>query len=142
MGVSGNRITIRNMLEIRADNTIAVPGCEPISSLTSNSLAENMDCRGPVIDLATALEVIPGSTVVMMDNGGGALGTIRRFFVLPDGPPPSPANCEEGAAICRTDWYAIMKENARQITSETDEVQQSVDDICNFFSLHNRSDIL
>lgn len=144
MAISSS-ITIRNRLEIRPDNTIQVPGCEPISSLSSNTLAANMDCVGTVIDLDVALEKLPGSTVVMIYNGGGALATIRRFFVLPDGPPPSPAVCNSldanGNTTCRTDWYKIMKENARSIT-DVETTEPTIDSICNFFSLRNRSEIL
>jgi hypothetical protein len=145
MSVSGDKITIQNKLEIHADNTISVPGCEPISSLSSNTLMINMQAsgyRGPVIGLQEALALIPGSTVEMMYNSGGALGTIRRFFVLPYGPPPSPGYCSDGQPICRPDWYKILKDNARSTTAAEEETSQSVDDICNFFSLQNKSGIL
>lgn len=148
MPISGNTITIRNVLEVRPDNTILIPGNEPISSLTSNTLAANMINKGSVIGLAEALILMPGSRVEHIYNGGGALGTIRRVLVMPDGPPPSPGNCntakpgEDPIPICRKDWYQILRDNAKMTGQLESEKPPTVDGICNFFSLKNRSDIL
>lgn len=141
MSVSGHTITIANMIEIRPDNTIMIPGCEPISSLTSPTLAANMKIKGSVIDVAQALRLIPGSRITSIYNGGGALGTIRRFFILPDGPPPSPGRCSDSPDVpaCRPDWYAILKENATPITP-TSQIPMTRPG-CDFFTLRDRSEI-
>lgn len=143
MSVSGHTITIKNLIEIRPDNTIMIPGCEPISSLTSPTLAANMNFKGSVIDLHQALSLIPGSTITSIYNGGGALGTIRRFFVLPDGPPPSPANCSDNPEIpiCRKDWYGILRENATPIAPSS-QVPTTSKGGCEFFTLRDRSEIM
>lgn len=101
-------IVVRNKLEVRPDNTIQVPGCEPTSSLTSTGLLRSLNCNASIIPLADALALIPGSRIVrtMMPRGQASTGI---FFELPAGPPPNGFNCD-----CNVeDYYKILRDNAR-----------------------------
>lgn len=126
-------ISIKNKLEVLAGNKILVPGCEPVSAFTSNSLAENRECSATVVDLADALEAIAGSTVIYMSNPR------RKFFVLPDGPPPSPDSC--GASCLREDWYQKLRDIGGEIAVDNLGCDtkygrpRSVGEICSAFPL-------
>ena len=103
-------INIANKLEVLFGNKLLVVGCEPVSAFTSTALAVNRDCGASVIDLADALEAIPGSTVVAWVNPR------RLFFVLPDGPPPkygcAPVSCKT------TDYYEILREIGKETSAD------------------------
>ena len=123
-------IKIQNRLEILRGQKILVPGCEPTSSFSSPSLAENRDCKVTVVDLADAIAAIPDATIVSWGNPR------TRFFVLPDGPPPSPDNCKD--CNVRTDWYQLLRDIGEVI--EVDNVFNnkppiSVGEICDAFPL-------
>jgi len=92
-------IKIANKLEIKRGNVIQVPGCEPLSAVTSFTLLTSNDCQNTQVTLEDALDAIPGSTVEM------TLNPKTRYFVFPDGPPP-----QFGCTIqyCN-DWYAILR---------------------------------
>tara|TARA_R100001244_G_scaffold25113_3_gene25497 strand:+ start:3372 stop:3776 length:405 start_codon:yes stop_codon:yes gene_type:complete len=128
-------ISIKNKIEVLAGNKILVPGCEPVSAFTSNSLAENRDCNATVVDLADALEAVTGSTVIYMSNPR------RKFFVLPDGPPPSPDIC--GQSSCkREDWYQKLRDIGSEIgvdnlscNNARLDKPRSVGEICSAFPL-------
>jgi hypothetical protein len=94
-------ITIANKLAVRAGNIISIPGCEPLSGFSSNTLAANMSCKSSVITLGAALEAIPGSTVEMSFNPK------MFYFVLPEGPPTvfGCNTCDSGI-----DWYQILRD--------------------------------
>ena len=96
-------INIANKLEVRAGNIISIPGCEPLSEFSSNTLAANMSCKSSVITLGAALEAIPGSTVEIHFNPKGF------YFVLPEGPPTlwGCNDCNSGI-----DWYQILRDAA------------------------------
>ena len=129
------KVTIKNLLEVLPGNIILVPGCEPISAFTSPTLAANMDCKASTITLATALEVCPGSTITRWPMSGGFY--VKRFFVLPDG-PPTPVGCEETSPACQVDWYQILRDNADGIGAQNDDTankEMTVDQICELFSL-------
>jgi hypothetical protein len=101
-------IRVRNKLEVRPGGVIAVPGCEPVSSLTGTALLEALDCNASIIPLEDALTLIPGSRVVRTLLPGGQNGT-GLFFELPEGPPPDGNECG-----CRVvDYYQILRDNAR-----------------------------
>jgi hypothetical protein len=134
MPVSSHTISIQNLLEVRPGNVILVPGCEPTSAFTSDSLNINRECNASVISLEAAMEAIPGSTIRFMANGGFGLG-VRRFLVLPEGPPPSPADCNDDAPACRTDWYEVLRQNSETVAEEESETPLTVDDICEVFPL-------
>jgi len=141
MPISSHTITIQNRLEILPGDVITVPGCEPVSAFTSPTLAANRECNGTIIPLATAKEVIPGYSIVTMKNWGHQLGT-RRFFVLPSGPPPSPNKCNVGARQCVVDWYQILRDNAEPLPDNCgDDAPQTVDQMCDAFSLNTRCGI-
>lgn len=97
-----DRFEIRNKIAVLPNNKILVPGCEPTSAFTSTTLAENRDCKAAVVDLADALDAVPGSTVIYMSNPR------RKFFVLPNGPPPSPEKCSGRCDI--EDWYQKLRD--------------------------------
>jgi len=103
---------IQNRLRIWAGNIIAVPGNEPISTVTHVSNYQynpyvttllNCDyCSHVYISVKKALEVIPGSYVTIVSN------RYMRYFVLPSGPPPDyKCPCD-----FVNDWYKIMRDNA------------------------------
>ena len=127
-------IKIQNKIEVLAGNKILVPGCEPISAFTSTSLAENRDCKASVVDLADALEVIPGSTVIYMSNPR------RKFFVLPDGPGPSPDICRMVDCTVE-DWYQKLRDISSDVSVDTINScktmggPKSVGEICSSFPL-------
>ncbi len=132
-------ITIQNRLEIRPGNIIMVPGCEPISAFTSVTLANNSECIGTIISLETAKAVIPGWTIVAIQNGGSTFGS-RRFFVLPDGPPPQPG-CS-GTKACQVDWYQILRDNAQPMTSSgSSESDNATCNPCDLFTINKKCGI-
>lgn len=99
-------ITIKNKLEIKAGQKVQIPGCEPISSLTSLELAREISCPcGSLIDVKDVLRLVPGSKVVRVFDLAGVIGT-GYFIELPNGPPPDGNDCPNG---CFPDWYKIMK---------------------------------
>lgn len=110
-------IFIRNKLEIQPGNVIKVPGCEPTSSLTSDTLSRNLKCNASVIPVEDVLELIPGSRIVRVLSPFGQSGT-GMFVELPAGPPGTGNNCP---ADCLTDWYAILRANARNLEQEDDD---------------------
>lgn len=97
----GNTITIANKLEVLLGNVIIVPGCEPVTDITSTTLAANMQCKTSVIKLEDALCAVPGSTLEFQKNPR------RLFFVLPSGPPTHPG-CD--ACNSQPDWYALLRD--------------------------------
>lgn len=106
-------INITNKLEVKPGNVIQVPGCEPISELSSNTLSANRDCNSSIITLGAALAAIPGSTVEIAYNP-------KRFlFVLPEGPPT-----EFGCNSCDSgiDWYQILRDAADPSQPQTPDV--------------------
>ena len=127
-------IKIQNKIAVLGGNKILVPGCEPTSAFSSPTLAENRDCNAAVVDLADALEAIPGSTVVYMSNPR------RKFFVLPDGPPPSPDICK--MINCnREDWYQKLRDISANVSVDNlldcnkSNKPLSVGEICSAFPL-------
>ncbi len=108
-------IEIRNKLEILAGNLVQIPGCEPISSV-SDTLASNLRCNSSVISVEDVLALIPGSRIVRVFVSRGHSGT-GLFIELPNGPPANAGECPQP---CGTDWYGLLKENARsRIEEET-----------------------
>lgn len=91
---------IANKLEIRRGGYILVPGCEPLSNLTSLKLLEQAPCQNTYVLLEDALEAIPDAIIEITYNPH------TRWFVLPSGPPPQ-YGCAE--TDC-TDWYEILRQ--------------------------------
>lgn len=91
---------IRNKIEIKRGGFIQVPGCEPLSDLTSNTLLANFKCKNTIVTLEQAMAAIPDATIETTYN------PTTNWFVLPDG-PPSKFGCE---GLCQNnDWYAILR---------------------------------
>lgn len=125
-------ITIRNRLEVLRGNKILVPGCEPTSAFSSSTLAENRDCKVTVVDLADALEAIPGSTVIFWRNPR------TRFFVLPSGPPPTPDDCRDDC-VRQPDFYQLLRDIGEEVDAPTDSGKRfstSVGQICEAFTMN------
>lgn len=117
-------IKIRNRLEVLLGAKVLVPGCEPTSAFTSTTLAENRECGASVVDLADALEAIPGSTVQAQVNPR------RLFFVLPEG-PPARFGCRDTSKI--TDFYQILRDIGIPVEEE-EEQRDDLSEICQSFS--------
>lgn len=115
-------INIANKLTVLPGNIILIPGCEPLSELSSLSLSANINCKSSVITLAAALEAIPGSTVEILSNPKSF------FFVLPEGPPTTPGcnSCDSGV-----DWYQIL----RDATTPTQPQEPDVPGPCDPFAM-------
>lgn len=101
-------IRIGNKLEVKRGNVIQVPGCEPLSAVTSYVLLANNECANTQVTLEDALDAIPGSFVQILLNPRTLL------FVLPDG-PPSQFGC--ATEYCN-DWYGILREVGEPILEE------------------------
>jgi hypothetical protein len=96
-------ITVRNKLEVHPGNNITIPGCEPVSSLTSTGLLKELQCSSSVIPVKDVLRAIPGSKLVKLTSPTGQPGT-GWWLELPSGPPPDGQSCD-----CVPDWYSILK---------------------------------
>lgn len=105
-------IRIANKLEVKRGNVIQVPGCEPLSAVTSFTLLANNPCANTQVALADALDAIPGSSVQIL------LNPRTLVFVLPDG-PPSQYGC---ATETCNDWYAILRELGEPVPEEEDQL--------------------
>lgn len=116
--------SIHLQLEIRADNKIMVPGCEPSSALSSRTLSAYMTrygCGAAIVDLDVALAAIPGSYVKYGNNFN--IGRSLKWFVLPAIDISCPCNKYP-------DYYRILKDIA---TIELPE--ESSYDSCNVNSM-------
>lgn len=67
-------------------------------------------CKSALIDLKTALEIIPGSKVIFLDNYG-TLGTTQKLFAL----PPVGLGCP-----CQSyeDYYKMLRDASHEATPE------------------------
>lgn len=98
-------VTHQYQLEVKGNNKVLVPGCEPTSSLSSRTLsaylAAGAGCKNALVDLNAALAAIPGSFVKYGINFNK--GVRQRWFVLPPIGPTCP---------CQTyiDYYNILKQ--------------------------------
>ena len=128
-------IEIRNRLRIYEGNILMIMGCEPISVVTHISNYQynpdvttltnhfNEICPSSFITLAKAMEAIPEATVYYGHDRAS------RWFILPDGPPPS------DTCPCRqmSDWYAILRANADSPIL-TDSQKKEITADCSAFS--------
>lgn len=96
-------IAISIKLQVLPGNLIMVPGSEPSTSLTSTNMEAQMRAAGvqvpAVVDLAAALEAIPGSRVIFMKNTSSP---VQKFLELPS---------QEITCPCQgnVDYYAILR---------------------------------
>jgi hypothetical protein len=97
-------VTHQYQLEVRGNNKVLVPGCEPTSALSSRTLSAYMalgqGCKNALVDLKTALAAIPGSSVKYGINFNK--GVRQKWFVLPPIEPTCPCTSY-------TDYYDILK---------------------------------
>lgn len=96
--------TISHQLEVTPGNKILVPGCEPTSALTSDTLNRLQDCNAAIVDVYVALNAIPGSYLKFGHNFNRG-NTRQKWFVLPPIDPSCPC-------VKYDDYYAILKEVA------------------------------
>lgn len=112
------RITQELQLEVRGNNKVLVPGCEPTSSLSSKALSAYMaagkSCKNALVDLNDALQAIPGSYVKYGHNYNK--GVRQKWYVL----PPIEYNCPCEAHV---DYYDIL----RNIPGSETPVQEAFD---------------
>lgn len=109
------RIEVKNRLEVLPGGIINIPGCEPVSAFSSNTLSINLSgsgCKASVISVEDALNAIPEARLVRVFKPRGFPGT-GLFFELPSGPPPDGNDCNCPRSM--TDYYKILKENATPI---------------------------
>jgi len=106
-----NPIIIKNRLQV-IRKYLKVPGNEPLSEQTTRSLSISMIGTNSYIDVYKALELIPGSRLILVHNGGPTAGSYGQdmFFELPEGPPPNGNQCP---ACATEDWYKILRDVAR-----------------------------
>ena len=107
--------TLQYTLNVLATNMMIVPGCEPTSELTSDTLSRALDCGRAVVNVYDALAAIPGSTIKFMPDASGG-GTRRKIFVL----PPIDLTCP---CAQYDDYYKILK----MLAKEEAPVQESYD---------------
>ena len=97
-------VTYQHQLEVRGNNKILIPGCEPTSSLTSKTLSAYMasgkSCKNALVDLNDALAAIPGSSVKFGVNFNK--GVRQKWFVL----PPIDTSCPCDSHL---DYYEILR---------------------------------
>ena len=106
-------IVIELKLEVIGPDTIIVPGCEPLSSLTSPTLARWSTCRHATVKLADAMAAIPGSRIEFQINNGMSNGGTKKWFIL----PPFDVSCP-----CKTlpDYYKILRDLEPSVEDDSD----------------------
>ena len=109
-------IYIEHKLDVMGEDRIIVPGCEPTSAVTSNTLARWNECGSATVSLADALEAIPGSSVRYQINNGESGGVRKRWFVLP-------AYCSACRPGCNSipDYHQMLRDLAKQEPDEEPE---------------------
>lgn len=96
-------IELNRYLEIIPPNKVRIPGCEPVSTITSTEMAKQIReqglCTASLIDLEDALKAIPNAEVVMVTN----FGPPRRMLLKL---PSEGTNCP-----CQSieDWYNLLR---------------------------------
>lgn len=77
-------------------------------------------CKASIISVWDALEAIPGSRIVFMDNFG-TLGTTQKLFELPPITPECPCQSYD-------DYYKILRDLGREATE--DEIEEMMINNC------------
>tara|TARA_R110000751_G_scaffold60240_2_gene125894 strand:- start:332 stop:802 length:471 start_codon:yes stop_codon:yes gene_type:complete len=129
MGLSDIKISYK--LEILPNNKIMVPGCEPSSAITSDTLARFKRCSNVFITLENALTSLPGSYVVIGHNWGEG-NRRQKWLVLPE---IEPGCNDKGPDICNpyNDFYEILRLNASsdsEVTSSFDACEVNGQGFC------------
>jgi hypothetical protein len=104
-------LIIKNKLEV-VGSMVKVPGFEPLSEQTTNSLSIALQGASTYISLDKAMALIPGSKLLITYNGGPTAGSFghNMFLELPSGPPPDGNSCPSN---CIRDYYKILRDAAR-----------------------------
>lgn len=108
-------INIKNRLEVKAGNIVLIPGCEPISDVSSLGLQRNIHCKASVIPVKDVLRLIPGSKLILLAMRPAGTLNPGSYIELPSGPPQDGNTCP---APCLQDWYQILKDNVPQPEEE------------------------
>lgn len=99
-------ITISLQLEVQANNKVFIPGCEPVSSISSKTLASYMAkcdyCENPMVDVDLILEEIPG-TYLKLGNNFGRGNMRQKWLVFPSLQVGCPCGSYDN-------WYERLKE--------------------------------
>lgn len=103
-------ICFNRALEVIGTNQVPVPGCEPTSAMSSDTLARFNECGCAIVPLSAALEAIPGSTIRYGCNSGG--GIRKKWFVFPE-------ECSECPCETVEDYYAILRTLCREPETQT-----------------------
>lgn len=121
-------VEVSFQLQILADDTIIIPGCEPTSALSSATLSYSIalnGCEHPKIPVKLVLEKIPGTSVKYGWNFN--LGYNQTWLVF----PPYLASCP---CPDRPDWYSMLRCIAKDIEEPVvqDKTCDVIDnDFCN-----------
>ena len=122
-------ILIEHIMNVIHGDLILVPGCEPISTVTSTTLEaelrEKEICSGSVVALQDVLDAIPGTRVVIGMNWGNL--SVQKFLVFPS---VDQRLCCQGV-IAETDIYAILRSLPQVVGA--DEVQEIIGKGCDSF---------
>lgn len=104
-------IQLNRKISVLPGNILIVPGTEPSTTITSTTLELEIRRAGrespAIVDLNSALDLIPGSYVELLPNSGGP---IQKFFVL----PPQDIDCEANVV----DYFEILRSGARPPSDE------------------------
>jgi len=104
-------IPIANKITIRESGNVMIPGCEPVSELSSPLFAQRLNCKASEIPATQAMKLIPGSYIEV-----NPFTPSQRYLVLPNGPPPDGNDCP-----CRWlgDWYALLRGTVTEETKQS-----------------------
>lgn len=119
-------IEIKNKLLV-VGGQVKVPGFEPISENTTNNLSLALIGSSTYIPLTKALELIPGSRVIISHASGPTSGSFGhdKLFEIPSGPPPDGKTCPRNYIL---DSYKILQDYAR---SSIEFSNKCLEDECN-----------
>lgn len=121
-----NSIEIKNRLQV-IGNQVKVPGFEPLSEQTTNNLSLALIGSNTYIPVEKALELIPGSRVIVSYAAGPTSGSFGhdKLFEIPTGPPPNGNTCPKNYIL---DAYKILQDYAR---SSIQSDSRCLEDECN-----------
>ena len=96
MSIDTIRLELR--LDILPNNTIVIPGCEPLTDV-SNTLAQRWKCPHVYVELRDVLKAIPEARVEDGSNWG--VGYRKKWLVLPS----------HNFTCCTSypDWYGVLR---------------------------------
>jgi hypothetical protein len=107
--MSQTDITISFQLQVQADNTIIIPGCEPTTAISSAALSYSLalnGCEHPKVPVNLILEKIPGT--YLKYGWDFNLGYNQTWLVF----PPYYTGCP---CPFKPDWYDMLRCIAKDI---------------------------